>query len=55
MIVAAGTPPAMTRLTGSTDKVLGAAPKLHCNTAPVVTWIGMAEPFAQPVIERKAS
>jgi hypothetical protein len=37
MIVATGTLPAMTRLTGSTCKVLGAAPKLHCNIAPVVT------------------
>lgn len=44
MIVAAGTPPAITRLTGSTDKVLGTAPKLHCNIAPVVTWIGIREP-----------
>jgi hypothetical protein len=41
MIVAVGTLPAITRLTGSTDKVLGLAPKLHCNIAPVVTWIGI--------------
>lgn len=44
MIVAAGMPPAITRLTGSAERVLGAAPKLHCNVAPVVTWIGIDNP-----------
>jgi hypothetical protein len=36
MIVAPGTLPAMTRLTAVLARWLGAAPKLHCNIAPVV-------------------
>jgi hypothetical protein len=37
MIVAAGTPPAIVRLLGKTTIALGAAPKLHCNCAPITT------------------
>src|SRR5947207_2103962 len=42
MIAAAGNPPAMTRLTGSTLRALGAAPKLQVIIAPVVIWKGIA-------------
>jgi hypothetical protein len=45
MIVAAGSPPAMTRLTGNTTKALGAAPKLHAIIAPFVIWVGIALPL----------
>jgi hypothetical protein len=37
MIVAAGVPPAVTRLTGSTVSDEGATPKLQASTAPEVT------------------
>lgn len=37
MMVAAGVP-VRTRLAGSTASVDGAAPKLHCMTAPAQTW-----------------
>ncbi len=36
MIVAAGTPPAITLLAGRTTSALGATPKLHVIIAPVV-------------------
>jgi hypothetical protein len=39
MIVAAGGPPAITQLLGSTVRLLGATPKLHCIMAPMQTWI----------------
>jgi hypothetical protein len=39
MMVAAGGPPASTRFVGSTIKLLGATPKLHCIMAPMQTWI----------------
>jgi len=45
MIFAAGTPPAITRLIGKTCSVAGAAPKLHCSSAPLVTCEEMATPL----------
>jgi hypothetical protein len=44
MMVAAGNPPADTRLTGNTTNALGATPKLHAIIAPLVIWIGIALP-----------
>jgi hypothetical protein len=44
-IVAAGTPPIMTRFAGSTTSELGAAPKLHCREAPVHTHADIAVSF----------
>src|SRR5262245_53717147 len=43
MIVAAGVP-VSTLLAGSTTKLLGAAPKLHCNVAPKQTWMAITPP-----------
>src|SRR5579871_50962 len=43
MILAAGVP-VSTRLAGSTTRLLGAAPKLHCIIAPIATW--SAIPFS---------
>jgi hypothetical protein len=37
MMLAAGTPPVVTLLTGSTTSALGAIPKLHFNVAPMQT------------------
>src|SRR5215470_12114385 len=37
MMVAAGGPPASTRFAGSTTRLPGAAPKLHCIMAPMQT------------------
>jgi hypothetical protein len=45
MMVAAGSPPARTRLAGNTARALGAAPKLHAIIAPLVIWVGIALPF----------
>jgi hypothetical protein len=39
-MVAAGGPPAIVRLTGSTARALGAAPKLQRSMAPAQTWVG---------------
>ena len=41
MMVAAGGPPARTWLAGKTSRLLGAAPKLHCNAAPAQTRLAM--------------
>lgn len=41
MIVAAGNPPAIVCATGSTTSDDGAAPKLHCSSAPLVTCMPM--------------
>jgi hypothetical protein len=45
MMVAAGGPPTMVQLAGSTFRVPGAAPKLHCSTAPEHTQIDMVAPY----------
>lgn len=44
-IVAAGTPPIITRFAGSTTSELGAAPKLHCREAPMHTHADIAVSF----------
>src|SRR5205809_4006679 len=44
MMVAAGGPPAITRLAGSTIRLLGATPKLHCIMAPMQTWTPILQP-----------
>jgi hypothetical protein len=43
-IVASGWLPVVTRLTGSTTRVLGAKPKLHCSIAPLHTCCGIIAP-----------
>jgi hypothetical protein len=50
MMVAAGGPPTMERLAGKTFKALGAAPKLHCSTAPEQTQIDMIPPICSTVL-----
>ena len=45
MILAAGGPPAMVLLTGSTIKELGATPKLHIIIAPLTTNCAIENPF----------
>jgi hypothetical protein len=44
MMLAAGWLLVRTRLMGSTTKVLGAMPKLHCSSAPLQTWSGIEPP-----------
>jgi len=44
MIVASGWFPVVTLLTGSTTRLLGAKPKLHCSVAPLQTCCGMSAP-----------
>jgi hypothetical protein len=48
MIFAAGMPPVSVRLVGNTFNALGAAPKLHCNVAPLHT-CGQPITFSKPV------
>jgi hypothetical protein len=43
MMFAAGVPVCV-KFVGNTDSVLGAAPKLHCNIAPIQTCIAIASP-----------
>ena len=43
MMLAAGLPSTITRLTGSTTRADGAAPKLHCIIAPATTCFAIAE------------
>src|SRR5262249_18934771 len=38
-----------TRFAGNTTSVLGAAPKLHCNVAPILTCIAMPFPYLPAV------
>jgi hypothetical protein len=44
MMFAAGAPPSITLFTGSTARLLGAAPKLHWRTAPCITCSGILPP-----------
>lgn len=41
MMLAAGGPSAITRLVGKTTRLEGAAPKLHCKSAPMETCCGI--------------
>ncbi|MHB8256305.1 MAG: hypothetical protein ACYDHY_03915 [Acidiferrobacterales bacterium] len=50
MMLAAGSPPAIVRLSGNTLGVPGATPNVHIIIAPVVTRCGMANLFPYPVV-----
>ncbi len=50
MMLAAGSPPAIVRLSGNTLSVLVAMPNVHIIIAPVVTSYGMATLFPYFVV-----